>query len=170
MKFSDILKNEHFCNLAAIVRIPFHSKEWQDEHPHIAFWTLWKHIDDATSEALFKQSPHEFIDAFTDLLIALSEAGLSYTTQDMDWLASVLDQPDSRAIVMLLLAYASAPDEYMTPVEIAEKTGTAESGWRNKAADGDLPGAIKKGKQWLIPASVLRSRGIIKDEMPTNRS
>jgi hypothetical protein len=29
--------------------------------------------------------------------------------------------------------------------------------WRKRAAEGNIPGAIKKGKQWLLPVSVLRS-------------
>lgn len=49
---------------------------------------------------------------------------------------------------------------YVTPLEAAERTGTAESTWRNKAAAGQIPGAIKKGKQWLLPVSVLRSQGV----------
>lgn len=46
-------------------------------------------------------------------------------------------------------------ENYLTPDEIAERTGDAASGWRNKAAAGKIPGAIKKGKQWLIPASAV---------------
>jgi hypothetical protein len=44
---------------------------------------------------------------------------------------------------------------YLTPYEIAMGTDTAESTWRNKAARGELRGAIKKGKQWLIPRSAI---------------
>lgn len=39
-------------------------------------------------------------------------------------------------------------------------SGMNESTWRNKAANGEIAGAVKKGKQWLLPVSVLRSRGI----------
>jgi len=48
-------------------------------------------------------------------------------------------------------AIALIPRQYVTPNEAAAFTGTAESGWRNRAAAGDIPGAVKKGKQWLIP-------------------
>jgi Ser/Thr protein kinase RdoA (MazF antagonist) len=48
---------------------------------------------------------------------------------------------------------------WLTPAEIAAATGTAESTWRNKAAAGQVPGAVKKGKQWLIPRAVLRAQG-----------
>ena len=46
-------------------------------------------------------------------------------------------------------------EEMYTPAEIAEFTDTSEAQWRNKAAAGLLPGAIKKGKQWLIPRSAI---------------
>jgi len=48
----------------------------------------------------------------------------------------------------------------MTPGEIAAETGTNTSTWRNKAAAGKVPGAIKKGKQWLLPRVVLRGQGV----------
>lgn len=44
-------------------------------------------------------------------------------------------------------------DTFYTPAEAAEMTDTAESSWRNRAAAGKIAGAIKKGKQWLIPAA-----------------
>lgn len=44
---------------------------------------------------------------------------------------------------------------FLTPQEVAAATGTSDSQWRNKAAAGEIPGAIKKGKQWLLPRSVL---------------
>jgi len=49
--------------------------------------------------------------------------------------------------------YLGAAGHFWTPVEAARITGTAESGWRNRAAAGELPGAMKRGKQWLIPRS-----------------
>lgn len=44
---------------------------------------------------------------------------------------------------------------FVTPAEVAAATGTSESQWRNKAAAGVIPGAVKKGKQWLLPRSIL---------------
>ena len=49
------------------------------------------------------------------------------------------------------VACALIPRQYATPSEAAAFTGTAESTWRNRAAAGEIPGAVKKGKQWLIP-------------------
>ena len=42
---------------------------------------------------------------------------------------------------------------FITPAEAAALTNTAESTWRNRAAAGQVPGAVKKGKQWLLPRS-----------------
>lgn len=45
--------------------------------------------------------------------------------------------------------------DFVTPGEAAVLTGTAESGWRNRASAGKIPGAVKKGKQWLIPRAAI---------------
>ena len=67
-------------------------------------------------------------------------------------------------MLWLMLAWASATPDYLTPNEIADATGTAESGSRNKAAAGEIPGAVKKGKQWLIP------RWAVRDVMPQSET
>lgn len=51
--------------------------------------------------------------------------------------------------------FVFAPDALLTPAEAEERTNWAASSWRNWAAAGRLPGAFKKGKQWLIPLSVV---------------
>lgn len=61
--------------------------------------------------------------------------------------------------VTLFLKDGSA-ESWMTPKEVAEATGTSDSQWRNKAAAGQIPGAVKKGKQWLLPRSMLRAQGV----------
>ena len=48
-----------------------------------------------------------------------------------------------------------SPDSLLTPAEAAVLFGGAESSWRNRAASGEIPGAFKKGKQWLIPESAI---------------
>jgi hypothetical protein len=107
--------------------------------------------------------PH-VIATFTKLLTSISSADrhLSYTTDDLDWLVHLMDQDpqEYRPVLKMLQAWFSAPDTLLTPAEVAEITVTAESTWRNKAARGEIPGAIKKGKQWLLPASVLRAQGV----------
>lgn len=170
MKYSDILKNPHFNNLAAIVRVPFLSHDWKKQHPQVPFWTLISNFDRATKSL----NKVEIIEAFTSLFFALTTADerLSYSEDDLNWFVGVLDGDPSDALVTLSMfkAWFSAPTALVTPTEIAEQTGTNESTWRNQAADGEIPGAIKKGKQWLIPVSVLRSRGfdVTSSEMETD--
>ena len=48
-------------------------------------------------------------------------------------------------------AAALIPRQYATAAEAAVFTGTSESSWRNRAAVGQIPGAVKRGKTWLIP-------------------
>lgn len=49
--------------------------------------------------------------------------------------------------------------DWLTCAEAAALSGTSESGWRNRCAAGLVPGATKKGKQWLIPrTSVTEAR------------
>jgi hypothetical protein len=48
--------------------------------------------------------------------------------------------------------------EFLTPAEAAERSGLAEITWRKRAAGGKIPGAFKKGKQWLIPRGVVSTK------------
>jgi excisionase family DNA binding protein len=50
--------------------------------------------------------------------------------------------------------------DYLTPVEAAALTGTAESTWRRRAAAGLVPGAVIKGKQWLLPRQAVEAAGV----------
>lgn len=162
MKYSDILKNPHFNNIAAIVRIPFLSATWRDKHIDVPFWTLLDNLNDVKTAEFFATNRQEFTTQFCQLLVTLTTADprLAYTEDDLIWFIAVMDSEHALAIISLLFAWFSAPDTLLTPVEIADATGTAESTWRNKAAAGKIPGAIKKGKQWLLPRSILRSRGL----------
>lgn len=47
------------------------------------------------------------------------------------------------------------PVGYITTNKAGEITGKSGSHWRNKAAAGDVAGAYKPGKDWLIPVSVI---------------
>ncbi len=62
-----------------------------------------------------------------------------------------VEQVGYTATAPAFVAVALIPRQYVTPNEAAAFTGTAESSWRNRAAAGEIPGAVKKGKQWLIP-------------------
>lgn len=158
--FSIILEDPHFNNLAAIIRVPFLSHSWKKQHASVPFWALIQNLSSVTpGEAGWNKE--QVLAAFTDLLLEITTADtrLSYTPEDVKWFVETLDSDSHKAVISMLQAWYSAPGQLVTPAEIAEQTGSAESTWRNKAANGELPGSIKKGKQWLIQASVLRSRG-----------
>jgi hypothetical protein len=162
MKHSDILKDPHFNNLAAIIRVPTLSQTWREEHLEVPFWTLLDELSDVKTEEAFATNRQEFVIRFRRFLVTLTTADsrLAYTEDDLAWFVQVMDGQHALVIASLLLAWSSAPDTLLTPAEIAAATGTAESTWRNKAAAGAIPGAVKKGKQWLLPRSVLRSQGL----------
>lgn len=158
--YAETLRNPHFNNIAAIIREPLRSPEWRQAHPEVPFFAL--HDTLVATFGVKKLNAEQVTSALSALLVALVEADerLSYTTDDLNWFVAVLDSPDAHVTLNMLQAWWSAPDEYVTPAEVAAATGTSESQWRNKAAAGEIPGTRKAGKQWLLPVSVLRSRGI----------
>jgi len=162
MKFTEVLRNPHFNNLAAIIRVPFQSDHWRRDHAGVPFWLLVNAFSDAVSTET-PLDKKRVANEFMALVIALTQADerLVYTEDDLDWFVSVVDMSDgeAKAILNLFKAWFAAPDATLTPSEIAQQTGTVSSGWRNKAAAGEFPGAQKRGDTWLIPVSVLRSRG-----------
>jgi len=162
MKYSDILKSDHFNNLAAIIRVPFLSEHWRKEHDEVPFWSLLDELNEVKTEEYFATNRAEFVNRFCAFLVTLTAADerLTYSEEDLVWFIEVMDSEHALSIISLLFAWFSAPDTMLTPTEVAAATGTAESGWRNKAAAGLIPGAVKKGKQWLLPRSVLRGQGI----------
>jgi hypothetical protein len=159
MRFSDVLENAHFQTLTAIVRVALRSPQWQREHREVSAPGHWKGIVDLGFGNTFEETKTEFVSRMVAFLAAITHADedLAYTEDDLRWLVEMMDTPEANAVAGLFIAYAIAPDETVTPAEAAELTGTAESGWRNKAANGELPGAVKKGKQWLIPRRLVET-------------
>ena len=164
MKLSTVLSNEHFNSLAAIIRVPFRSEKWRNKHAEVPFWTLESGFSDLVNFTPGEKPPNkaQVIERFTNLIVELTKADsrLACTEEDYKWFIEVLDVNEWWKL-SLLCAWYSAPDTMMTPAEVAEATETAESTWRNKAAAGEIPGAFKKGKQWLLPRSVLRGKGVL---------
>jgi hypothetical protein len=157
MKFSQVLRNKHFNNLAAIIRVAATSIAWRERHADVPFWTLHSAFFDLVF--MPGKRRNDITAAFVGLITALTAADehLFYTVDDMDWFVSVLDSDDRDVVLALFCAWAVAPCDFCTPDEAAEQFGGAASTWRNKAAAGDIPGAVKKGKQWLLPLPVLRA-------------
>jgi hypothetical protein len=160
VKYSEILRNPHLNNLAAIIRVPFRSEQWRKHHVEVPFWTLLNELNQVRTEKAFASNRQEFVKRFCAFLVTLTQADprLFYTDDDLQWFIEVMDSDHALVIISLLFAWFSAPDTMLTPAEAAEISDVAESTWRNKAAAGEIPGAFKKGKQWLLPQSVICSR------------
>lgn len=161
--FADILKNPHFNNLAAICRVAANYRSrWLDQHPESKF----RFYERAAQALVFSETPPvraALLNAWLLLFSDLAANGLSYTPEDLDWLVQVFDSGQAQVVLAIFCAWYTAPDTYLTPQEVADLTATSESNWRNKAAGGDIPGAYKAGKQWLLPASVLRAQGVLRE-------
>lgn len=169
MQFLDVVKNEHFTNFTCLLRGPWESRAWQNQHNIPVFARI-----NQLSKLVFSDGQisdrDKFVSEFLGLCTDVAKAsGVQLTTDDLGWFAATLDGPAAQAIMGLLFACISAPDTMLTPAEVATISGTAESTWRNKAAAGEILGAVKKGKQWLLPASWLLSRGVIA-EIPRRES
>lgn len=161
VQFSEILHNEHLQNIALVIRAGW-PKKWRDEHPHVPYWNLTDKLKRVATAEFFESNRREIVNRFFDLFNAIIEADprIRVETDDLDWFIRTMDQPHGLAVLWLLLAWASATPDYLTPQEIADASGTHESTWRNKAAAGGIPGAVKrggeKGRLWLIPREAVR--------------
>ena len=62
-----------------------------------------------------------------------------------------VEQAGHIATAPAYFAAALIPRQYATANEAAVFTGTSESSWLNRAAVGQIHGAVKRGKTWLIP-------------------
>lgn len=152
IQFTDIIHNNHFQAIALVLRTGWPAA-WRQAHPSVPYGTLTDKLKKVVTAEFFETNRGEIVNRFFDLFNGIVQADprIRYGPDDLDWFLSELDKPHGLAMLWLMLAWASASPDYLTPVEIADATGTAESTWRNKAAAGEIPGAVKKGKQWLIP-------------------
>lgn len=157
--FSDILRNCHFCQLAALFSVPYNSMYWRQQHPQVPFWTLHEEISKALKNIDMARTA--FISKFVSVLTTLVEADpkLRYSEEDMQWFTEVMQSDDAHVTMSMFFAVAASKPSFVTPAQIAAQTGTAESSWRNRAAAGEIIGAVKAGKQWLIPLNTLRAYG-----------
>lgn len=161
--FSSIMRNSHFNQFMMLLSVPFHSRRWRDEHPKVPYWLLLEPLKKAVfgKGDVWPQYKQQAFSAFVNLLVALVEADdrFRYSSEDMDWFVEMLDSEHGQVMLAMLLAAASCKSDYLTPVQVAEATHTAESTWRNRCASGEILGAVKAGKQWLIPTSSIRAYG-----------
>lgn len=152
--FSDILHNPCFARLCVPIRVVFHSHEWKRAHPEVPIRHLLERWEKFSLN--YDLYPHEYLPALINLLTAIGKATprLMYQAKDLEGFQRLLEGRGA-VVAHLFGAYASAADRLITPVQAAEVSGNAESAWRNRAAAGDIPGAWKAGKQWLLPVSVI---------------
>ena len=164
IKFSDILRNPHFNQFVALISVPYRSMHWRQNHPKVPFWTRIKTITKLMHDGGLAHEGirNQFIGEFSTLIVELVDADprLFYRIEDMDWFVEALSGEYATVTMSMLFAMASSKQTYLTPAQIAEATDTAESTWRNKAAAGEIIGAFKAGKQWLIPTTSLRAYGV----------
>jgi len=163
---TEILKNPHFNQFAAMFSVAM-APGWQMRHPEVPsvraklewFARLFK-----DSSTPFDQV--RFVEEWSKILTALTVAdpNLSYSTDDMDWFASVLDGKQANVTFSMLFAVASTPVLWLTLDQVADIAGGGASTWRKKASDGELVGARLAGKTWIIPQLSLKAYGI---EIPT---
>ncbi len=172
MNYTDIIHNPHFNNLAAIFNVVFwtiksHDPLYKRLKSEIPFWSLWQKFDRVTpiDVPLNKEAT---IDAFTELLLTVTQAApelLWYTEDDLNWFFGMLDSENGLVTISLFKAWVSAKHTYLTPIQVSEITGAAESTMRNRAAGRPgakaIPGCKKPGKDWLIPLAVLQAQGEI---------
>lgn len=148
----DVVHDVHFVRLAAILRFPFkhyypsRHGPWVDR---VREFETGIRLGDRTKILAA-------IAAITPELSTISPR-LQFHSDDITWLVGVMDRNTEwwTTVLSMLLAVASATDKYYSPAELAQVTSTAESTWRLYAADGTVPGAVKKGKQWLLCRSVI---------------
>ncbi len=89
----------------------------------------------------------------------------------MDWFFSTLAGEHGAIMVAMFKAWVAAEHTFLTPGQVAERTGMSESNWRNRAAGQKgyqpIPGCKKPGKDWMIPLAVLQAQGdIVGDVYP----
>lgn len=105
MNYLDILKDEHFNNLASIIRKPFHSPQLRPSN----FWSLIKKFQAVTPADDSSWNHQEIIVAFTNLLMLFPA---SYTESDLTWFISLFDAGSEiyKPTIKLLQAWFSAPE------------------------------------------------------------
>lgn len=159
MKVTSIARDPSFRRLCVPVRCAFQSPHWRGQHPGVPFWTLESQLVKLTNIYLLQQD-HEtqraYVETVTRLLMVIGAADrrLQVNADDLTAFLRMLDE-HGNVVASLYLAYTAATSDYVTPVQVATFTHTAESTWRNRAAAHEIPLAWKAGKQWLLPKDVL---------------
>jgi len=150
---TNIITDPHFIRLTAATRRAYYATH----DPYRLRDRVRNDLDQLMKHYTTNQiNLSEHATAFQKLLALVRRVtpAMPVRPEDLTWyLDSVATQ--GAVVVTLFGAYAVARERMVTPAEVAAATGTGESTWRNRAAAGDIPGALMKGKQWLLPADTL---------------
>jgi len=162
MRFMDILENKSFLALCLPIRVAFHAHNWMEQHPTVPVWTLENRLEKLTKiygTQDDSETQRAYLDALMKMLTKIGEADnrLRVQAEDVTEYIRLLNTYGS-VVAFMFLAYSISPSDFVTPAQVAELTGDAESTWRNRAARHEIPGARKAGKQWLLPKDVLEVR------------
>lgn len=158
MDYTAIIQDDQFQRLAAFLRAASRPA-WLAEHPASKFGFYFNNFA-RHARAYHSDLNGDLVADYAGMVSSAVEADTrlsGYMTTDvLDWFVGILGEADAGTVLALLLAVSACEDTMLTPVEAAEASGMSESHWRNQAAAGSIPGAQKKGKQWLIPRSWIR--------------
>ena len=162
MRFMDILDNQSFQALCIPIRVAFHAHNWQAQHAGVPVWTLEDQLARLTQiygVQANQVTQRAYLDALMKMLKKIGDADgrLRVQSEDVTEYIRLLNTYGS-VVASMFLAYSISPSDFVTPAQVAEFTGDAESTWRNRAARHEIPGARKAGKQWLLPKDVLEVR------------
>lgn len=156
--YNEIIEDEAFRRFVTLIRI-CDRPEWRHKHQPNQFGFYYNQL---VNRVRASANTGQLLDSFTNMMQSAIEADIAlspiYTEDVVLWFARLLDakQAERKMVLSVAFAMASCEDKFITPVEASELTGNAESHWRNKCAQGHVPGAKKFGKQWLIPSEVIR--------------
>ena len=144
--------------LASLLALPRKSTAWRQTHLDVPYWALLGETEKAAFAPVF--SVESFVDALRILLRAIASTGEAsqYWEKDSDWLAGQMTAVPQQARCELAAAFCSlcvTQADYLTPAEIAEVTGTHESGWRARPRASFLA-LFSRANNGLFPRGVWR--------------
>jgi len=164
-KYFDLFSNASLNRLAIVIRVSIASEDWRQRHPDLTIWHDWDRVQKIIKGGWHETETPTLIESFIEVVagvVASDPICALHAPEDFVWWIERAQRCDSLALnIWMAKCYLHPADDMITPAELAKLTNTAESGWRNKAHDSKIPGAIQKGKQWLLPKSALRLMGII---------